>query len=68
MLEVKLNQEAEIMSYRDKITVYKKSKYKWVKEFVDDNSTWTKGGIENRALQMAHFYYDNIMKTEVAKI
>lgn len=68
LLEVKLNQEAETMSYLDKITVYKKSKYKWVKEFVDNNSAWMQGNIENRALQMAHFYYDNIVKTEIAKI
>lgn len=68
LLEVKLNQDADTMSYSDKVTVYKKSKYKWVKEFVDNNSTWTQECIENRALQMAHFYYDNIVKTEVAKM
>ena len=68
LLEVKLNQDADTMSYSDKVTVYKKSKYKWVKEFVDNNSTWTQECIENRALQMAHFYYDNIVKAEVAKM
>ena len=41
LLEQVLNEEADCLEYIDKITVYKKSSYKWIKEFVSSNTEWS---------------------------
>lgn len=65
LLEGTLNQEADKMLYSDKVAVYKKSKYLWVKQFVSENPDWKISAIEKRAKKLAEFYYDNIMMSEI---
>lgn len=60
-LEEKLNSEAGNESYINKLPFYKKSTYKWVDAFVEDNETWSIDKIEERAKNLAGIYYDNIL-------
>lgn len=68
ILEGNLNQDAETKAYADKVSVYRKSKYKWVANFINENSEWTSEMIKARAISMAKLYYDSIVVAEVAPI
>lgn len=62
MLEGNLNVEANNKNYQDKIPVYKKSNYVWVKDFTCKHSTWTNEMINDRAKEMAALYYNKFIK------
>ena len=62
MLEGILNVEADNKKYLDKIFVYKKSNYVWVKDFTCKHSTWTNEMIKDRAKEMAALYYNKFIK------
>lgn len=61
LLEQKLNEEADCLSYSDKIYVYNKSSYKCVQDFISENSQWDNTRILPRAKKLAMFYYKNIL-------
>ena len=66
LLEGKLNVEAGNLAYKDKKIIYRKSKYKWIKSFVNSHSNWTEADIiEKRAALMAKVYYTKIFKRTV---
>lgn len=62
LLESDLNEEANSMKYIDKIAIYERSRYNWVKDFISNNSDWIDTMILDRAKRMAECYYDNILK------
>ena len=62
LLESDLNEEASSMKYIDKIAIYERSRYNWVKDFISNNSDWIDTMILDRAKRMAECYYDNILK------
>ena len=66
LLEQRLNQEADCLEYIDKITVYKKSSYKWIKEFVDSNTEWSYDKIQERSKKLSEFYYTKILGKDIS--
>lgn len=61
-LEDNLNNEAGQEKYDNKLSIYAKSKYKWVSAFVAHNPNWEESMIRMRATALADIYYYNIMK------
>ncbi len=61
LLECTLNQNSDNDDYAVKKENYKKSKYDWVKEFVNENDSWTQEKITARAEKMAQVYYHNVL-------
>lgn len=61
LLEQTLNEEADCLSYSDKINVYNRSSYRWVQDFISENSQWDNTMILPRAKKLAIFYYKNIL-------
>ena len=60
LLETNLNQEADKSDYDKKKRIYKKSKEKWVLEFLDKNPSWDIGNFVERANELATIYYKEI--------
>ena len=52
--------------YIDKITVYKKSSYKWIKEFVSSNTEWSDDKIQERSKKLSEFYYTKILAKKIS--
>ena len=65
LLEGNLNVKADNLGYIDKKKIYRESKYKWIKEFVDKHTDWSSKDIENRASILAEQYYKNIFKRKL---
>lgn len=61
LLEMNINNEAGELPYSDKIEIYKKSQYKWIHSFIEENSGWNEGMIKERATMMAETYYHFIL-------
>lgn len=61
VLEGSLNTKADNMDYSDKLEVYKKSNYKWIKEFTIQYPVWNKDIIKARAKNMASLYFEKIL-------
>ena len=53
--------KCKIIEYKDKKKYYKKSKYKWPKEFVKNYKTWNINDINVRAIYLADLYYDSFV-------
>lgn len=64
-LEISINREAGNVEYKDKIEIYKKTKYNWVTEFVNQHPDWEENKIDNRALEMAKEYYTKILNKTI---
>lgn len=67
LLESILNEEASNLLLKDKIKIYKKSKYKSVEDFIKKFSqngkiNFSENEIEKRKKEMAEIIYQNIMK------
>lgn len=60
LLEVTLNRDAGNAAYSDKISIYKKSTYPWIAQFVADHSEWNQSMIADRAKKLAEIYYQKI--------
>lgn len=60
LLENNLNVEAGDEEYASKKLIYRRSSYKWVKKFVDDNNDWNENAVDNRAETLAEIYYEKI--------
>lgn len=63
LLESSLNTEADNKDFADKIPIYKKSNYVWVKQFTINHHLLEKYVIQDRAKQMASLYYNSFIKT-----
>lgn len=66
LLEQVLNGESDCLEYIDKITVYKKSSYKWIKEFVSSNTEWSDDKIQERSKKLSEFYYTKILAKKIS--
>lgn len=66
LLEQGLNNDADCLEYIDKITVYKKSSYKWIKEFVKSNTEWSNDKIQKRSKNLSRFYYTKILSKDIS--
>ncbi len=65
LLELKLNNDADQLSYHDKRNkYYSESNYDWVKNFISDHLEWTENDIVIRADKMANIYYHKILGKE----
>ena len=60
-LETALNVEADQNAYDAKKAIYKKSKYVWIKRFVDLYPGWDETKFEERAKQMANDFYYGVL-------
>ena len=65
LLESSLNQEAGDKEYSDKRTVYAKSHYPWVENFIAEHSDWDSSMIKERAKKLSRVYYKCILKREL---
>ena len=63
-LERSLNEEADNLTFKEKIEVYKKSKYDQIKVFLDNNLEFTNESIKERSKKLGEYYYDNILNFE----
>lgn len=61
LLEVQLNRLADKLNYREKKKIYKKSKYVWVEEFINNNKDWNKDMIYDRTVELSKIYYTKIL-------
>ncbi len=60
-LEVKLNRDADTLSYCDKKSIYTSSKYKWIRDFINNHDTWDADQFEARAKELANLFYTQII-------
>ena len=60
LLETALNQEAGNNDYKKKKPIYKKSKVKWVSDFVKEHSKWDENDSAERAEELALLYYTKV--------
>lgn len=65
LLEQKLNGNADNSNYDQKKKIFEKSSYKWIKIFMNENSTWTEDKIQNRAYDMSKIYYEKILGKKI---
>ena len=61
LLECKLNNDARAFDYNSKKSIYLKSQYPWVIDFVNNHENWTNDDIGHRAIEMADIFYHNIL-------
>lgn len=61
LLEYPLNHDADKMEYETKKSIYLKSQYSWIAEFVSQYRTWSVEAIPQRAETMADVYYHKIL-------
>lgn len=62
LLEQTLNNEAGDAAYSEKISIYKKSTYPWIDQFVTSHSEWDQSMIADRAEELAKIYYQKIFQ------
>lgn len=60
-LEIVLNNEAADKAYADKLDIYKKSKYNWLKVFFEGHPVWDFNDLDTRANDLAELYYTKIL-------
>lgn len=65
LLEQVLNGEAGHKCYIDKIHIYQKSCYIWVKKFIENYTQWNESMIKERAKKLARIYYEDILKRDI---
>ena len=65
LLEQVLNGEAGHKCYIDKIHIYQKSCYIWVKKFIENYTQWNESMIKERAKKLARIYYEDILKGDI---
>ncbi|MDY0256615.1 DUF262 domain-containing protein [Gudongella oleilytica] len=61
-LEIALNCEADNLSFKDKVDIYKKSKYHQVMTFCSEYEDFTEEDIRERATKLGEYYYTEIFK------
>ncbi len=62
LLENNLNNEAGNKSYKDKMSTYKNSNYKWLHEFTNKYKEFSEDQIQERAKELAKIYYYDLLK------
>jgi hypothetical protein len=60
-LEEKINNEADNLSFDEKVKIYSKSKYHQVNRFCKDYNVFDTDYIDQRAEKLAEYYYENII-------
>lgn len=65
LLEQKLNERADNLSYDQKKEIYKESRYKWIDEFLSDHDDWNVGSFEERSKALSKFYYTKILNRSI---
>jgi hypothetical protein len=61
-LEDKLNNEAGSAEYSSKLSIYGRSRYKWMTDFTTSYPEWDESMIDDRAAELAKVYYYDILK------
>lgn len=61
LLESKLNNEADNLSYEEKRLIYAKSKQDWVLSFIEKYPVWDQSQFYKRAQDMARDYYEGVL-------
>ena len=56
-----MNDECWALDYKDKLKIYNKSSFEFVKNFIKTYNTWSEDMIEKRAGNMAILYYKEIL-------
>ena len=49
----------------NKIHIYQKSCYIWVKKFIENYPQWNESMIKERAKKLARIYYEDILKRDI---
>ncbi len=65
LLEEELNGQAGNLRYPDKRTIYLKSSYKWINQFVENNEKWSEEMIKLRASELSEMYYREIFGRKI---
>lgn len=65
LLELELNKKASNFTFQEKVEIYKKSNYKWIKTFLNENETWSFENIQKRSKKLAKLYYTKILKKNI---
>ena len=60
-LEEYLNNQADRLTFEEKLDIYKKSKYNQVQKFCKDNLDFKIDSIMKRSQKLGEYYYDNII-------
>lgn len=61
LLEQCLNNDAGDKTFSDKMQDYKRSSYRWVKDFINTHASWDSSDIPARAKELANIYYTKVM-------
>lgn len=61
LLEQGINNDSGDKTFFDKVQNYKRSSYKWVKDFINIHSSWDSSDIPARAKELAKTYYTKVM-------
>ena len=65
LLETTLNQEAGQKTYEDKKRTYKKSRVKWIAQFLEKYASWDVKDLTTRADSLAQLYYTGIFEKKI---
>lgn len=68
LLESNINQECNDLDYDKKLKKYNKSKFNWIKEFIEQYKKFDTTDIINRAKKLSRFYFENILCLEIPKV
>ena len=60
-LEESLNNQADRLTFKEKLDIYKKSKYNQVQKFCKDNLDFKIDSVMKRSQKLGEYYYDNII-------
>lgn len=65
LLERELNNTAGVKQYKDKLTIYAKSSYESVKQFISEHHSWEISEISSRASLLASKFYDHFLNNKI---
>lgn len=65
LIEKNLNARAKDMDYKNKLSIYRESKYPWVEEFISTYNNWESANITNRAEKLSKIYYQHIFNKKI---
>ena len=61
VLEERLNKEANELSFKEKIKIYRQSSYEWIGKFVDEYDDLSESDFQKRAKSLAMLYFSSIL-------
>jgi hypothetical protein len=67
ILEMPKNNELGESAYEEKRVHYGESKYRWIRKFAEDHSTWDETQVADRANKLAEEYFTKVLKKRVER-